>query len=285
VRRYDVVGVPVRVSPAWLMLREPADAAARSTELPARIGWSPVSAAPAVVHDLGCGSGAMGRWLAPLLPGAQHWVLHDRDPALLERALQDPPAGAADGAPVTVETRRSDITMLDSDDLAGAALVTASALLDMMTEEELERFVRTCTSAGCPVLVALSVVGRVDLEPADPLDEDLLAAFNAHQRRTDGGRTLLGPDAVEVASRLFGRYGAEVIVRPSPWRLGAADTALTGEWLTGWLDAACEQRPELSAAAAAYRRRRQAELGSGDLHVTVHHQDLLALPDTHDRPR
>src|SRR3954453_11651763 len=117
------------------MLREPADAAARSTELPARIGWSPVSAAPAVVHDLGCGSGAMGRWLAPLLPGAQHWVCHDRDPVLLERARQDRPVRAADGAPVTVETRQDDITTLDADDLAGARLVTASALLDMMTAD------------------------------------------------------------------------------------------------------------------------------------------------------
>jgi hypothetical protein len=238
-----------------------------------------------VVHDLGCGSGAMGRWFAPLLPGAQHWVLHDRDPVLLERARQDRPGCAADGAPVTVETRQDDITALDADDLAGARLVTASALLDMMTADELERFVRTCTSAGCPVLVALSVVGRVDLEPADPLDDDLADAFNAHQRRTDAGRSLLGPDAVEVATGLFRRYGAEVLVRPSPWRLGAGETALTREWLAGWLGAACEQRPGLSTAAEAYQVRRRAQLDRGDLRVTVHHQDLLALPGSGDSTR
>ena len=49
--------------------------------------------------------------------------------------------------------------------------------------------------AGRPMLLALTVVGRVTLTPADPLDARIGAAFNAHQRR--GG--LLGPDAVAAA--------------------------------------------------------------------------------------
>ena len=47
-----------------------------------------------VIHDLGGGSGAMGRWLAPRLPGPQHWVVHDRDADLLELAVADRRAGA-----------------------------------------------------------------------------------------------------------------------------------------------------------------------------------------------
>ena len=65
-----------------------------------------------VIHDLGCGTGAMGRWLAPRLPGPQHWVVHDRDAELLAVAAEDLPGEAADGAAVTVETRQSDITRL-----------------------------------------------------------------------------------------------------------------------------------------------------------------------------
>ena len=72
-----------------------------------------------VIHDLGCGTGAMGRWLAPLLPGPQHWVVHDRDADLLALAAADPPGPAADGAAVTVEPRQSDITRLNPGDLAG----------------------------------------------------------------------------------------------------------------------------------------------------------------------
>ena len=71
--------------PDWLALREPADAEARATDLlePSRAS-APRPAA--VIHDLGCGTGSMGRWLAPRLPGRQHWIMYDRDPDLLDHA-------------------------------------------------------------------------------------------------------------------------------------------------------------------------------------------------------
>ena len=92
----------------------------------------------------------MGRWLAPLLPGPQRWVLHDRDPDLLEAAAVDLPVAAADGAPVAVETRLADITQLGTDDLAGATLITASALLDLMTEDELAGLIGVCAGGRVP---------------------------------------------------------------------------------------------------------------------------------------
>ena len=123
------------------------------------------------------------------------------------------------------------------------------------------------------MLLALTVVGRVTLSPADPLDARIGAAFNAHQRR--GG--LLGPDAVAaVVDEL--RDGAEVVVRPSPWRLDAAHAELTTEWLDGWVAAACEQEPALAVEAGAYRDRRLAQAAAGELAVTVDHADLLVLP-------
>ena len=100
----------IRVSPDWLDLREPADAAARAADLVEHLRRHLPATGRRVIHDLGCGTGAMGRWLAPLLPGPQHWVLHDRDPDLLALAAADLPGPAADGAPVAVETRQSDIT-------------------------------------------------------------------------------------------------------------------------------------------------------------------------------
>ena len=112
------------------------------------------------------------------------------------------------------------------------------------------------------MLLTLSVVGRVDLSPADPLDAGVAAAFDAHQRRTTERGRLLGPDAVAVAVEAFGRLGAEVLVRPSPWRLGASEADLAAEWFTGWVGAACEQQVELAAEADAYARRRLAEATS-----------------------
>jgi hypothetical protein len=268
----------VRVSPEWLVVREPADAAARSAELAERLGRHLPAAGRLVIHDLGGGSGAMSRWLAPRLPGPQHWVIHDRDASLLELAVAGPPGPAADGAAVTVEARRSDITRLAPGDLAGASLITASALLDMLTADELAGMLAACIRIGCPLLLTLTVVGRVALTPADPLDALLAAAFDAHQRRTTTAGRLLGPDAVAAAVEELRGTGAEVLVRPSPWRLDGARPALMAGWLGGWLAAACEQEPALVAEAGAYRDRRLAQAAAGDLAVTVDHADLLALP-------
>jgi len=136
--------------------------------------------------------------------------------------------------------------------------------------------VSICAGAGCPILLTLSVVGRVELTPADPLDRRVAAAFDAHQRRTTPGGRLLGPDAVARAADAFGRLGAEILVRPSPWRLGASQAELAAEWFTGWVRAACEQQVEL--AAHGYKCRRLAQATAGQLTVIVHHADLLILP-------
>ncbi len=259
----------VPVTPEWLELREPADAAARSDELAERLGRHLPASGHLVIHDLGGGSGAMGRWLAPRLPAArQHWVVHDRDERLLELAMTRCPPGAA----ITVEARRSDITRLAPGDLAGASAVVASALLDLLSADELARMLGA--AAGSPMLLALSVVGRVTFTPADPLDARIVAAFNTHQRR---GRRL-GPDAFAAAADRLRASGAEVIVRPSPWRLAAAHADLMAEWFGGWIAAACEQEPALTAQTVAYRDRRLAQVAAGELAVTVDHADLLVLP-------
>jgi SAM-dependent methyltransferase len=268
----------VRASSEWLTLREPADADARASDLVEALrGYLPRGRA-VTVHDLGCGSGSMARWLATRLDGPQHWVMFDRDEELLVRAAEDPPERAADGAPVTAETRLRDITRLEPGELAGTDLITASALLDMMTADELARLAATCAAAGRPVLITLSVTGRVELVPADPFDQSVTDAFNAHQRRATAGGRLLGPDAGHAAVAELRRLGFDVVDRPSPWRLGPDRAALVAEWFTGWLAAACEQRPELGARAAEYGPRRLAEAGAGRLSVTVHHRDLLAVP-------
>ncbi len=266
-------GVFRRVSPDWLGLREEADAAARSTELVARVGQYIDGRPSVVIHDLGCGTGSMGRWLAPKLAGQQHWIMYDRDEELLGEASAGTVDTSADGAPVTVEVRRCDITRLTAADIVGGSLVTGSALLDLLTAAQVERVVAACVGAGCPALLTLSVDGRVDLMPADPLDAEIAAAFSAHQRR----RWRLGPDAVEVAVDAFARRGAATLVRPSPWRLGSESLDLLAAWLDAWLDAACEQRPALAGPATAYAARRVAQIAEGRLDVVVHHNDLLAL--------
>ncbi len=246
----------------WLALREPADADARADDLliPLR---AHLGARDLVIRDLGSGTGAMARWLSPRLLTPHRWVLTDRDPDLLAHA-------AVPGA----VTDLRDLTSLTPSDLADTALVTGSALLDLLTAEEVTRLAELCVKAGCPALFTLSVVGKVALEPADPLDEEVARAFNAHQRRTVDGLALLGPDAVAVIAGVFEDLGATVYRCPSPWRLGPAHPELLTACLQGWLGAACELAEGLGEVAGAYLRRRLA----GPLRVTVHHEDLLAVP-------
>jgi hypothetical protein len=261
----------------WLTLREPVDAQTRSRELVEavlpRLGEPPI-----VVHDLGSGAGSMMRWLAPLLPGPQTWVLHDRNEGLLETALEsEPPADAAAG-PVSVVARLGELDRLGGDDLHGASLVTASALLDVLASEELHRVVSACLSAGVPALFSLSVTGRVQLHPRHPLDEALRVAFNAHQLRALQGRRLLGPHAVAVARGLFLQAGWHVRPADTPWVLDATASDLTAEWLQGWVDAAVEQNPALGAQTESYVELRTAQLLAGSLTAVMHHRDLLAWP-------
>ncbi|MFI7542693.1 methyltransferase domain-containing protein [Actinoplanes sp. NPDC049599] len=259
-------------SSTWLTLREPADAAARARDLVEALRLP--AGGELVIRDLGCGTGSMGRWLAPLLPGPQRWVLHDRDPALLAHAAAHLPAAAADGTAVTVRTAQGDVTALTAADLAGTSLVTCSALLDLFTTEEVAALAEACVTSDTPALFTLSVVGEVTFEPADPLDAVVADAFNAHQRRSVGGRRLLGPEAVGAAAEAFARVGVSVTTRSSPWQLGPEHAALTAEWLRGWLSAAAEQRPDLELDD--YLKARTTAAEAGRLRVTVGHQDLLA---------
>jgi SAM-dependent methyltransferase len=250
-------------SESWLSLREPADAEARAAGLVPLIG-RPVR----VIRDLGCGTGSLGRWLAPLLPAPQHWIMADRDPALLEFARQNMPFEG-----VTVETSLSDVTTLTAADLAGTDLVTCSALLDLLTEAEVTALAEACAGAGTAALFTLSVAGEVRLDPALPEDTAVQDAFNAHQRRTVDGRRLLGPDAPAAAVAAFEKAGATVTTRPSPWRLGPDRAGLTGQWLRGWVGAAAEERPDLRLDGYLEARTAHVPVGS------VGHVDLLAIFD------
>ena len=265
--------VAAGLSVGWLALRERADAAARSTDL-VQLVTAAQGLRPWVLHDLGAGTGSMARWLAPRLPGTQHWVLHDRDHVLLEVGVGTPPKDAV-GRPVVTTSAAGELDDLTAEDLAGATVITASAVLDMLTAAQVERLCAVIAATGAALLITLTVTGEVELGPGDPLDAPLRRAFNDHQRRAG----LLGPDAAALAARSLASRHYRVTTRHTPWHLGPADSDLTRAWLEGWVSAAVDERPALRAAAAGYLRRRTPHLDSGGLSVTVGHRDLFAAPD------
>jgi hypothetical protein len=212
-------------------------------------------------------------------------LLHDLDGDLLAVANAHPTGRSSDGATLAFESQTTDVMHLDAQALSGADLVTASALLDMMTGREVADLVETCAALRRPILMCLSVVGDVALWPAHPLDDRIAKAFNAHQRRSTERGDLLGPDAATFAAEAFRARGLEVRLESTPWRLGAADAQLIAEWFEGWFGAALEHDAELVKEAARYGAERRFQAQAGLLAVSVGHVDLLALPASQSRAK
>lgn len=267
----------LEVSSEWLALREPEDADTRSREL-ALTAAALLPNGPIVVHDLGSGIGSMMRWLAPRLPGPQTWILHDWNADLIERAIDGAHPPDRDNAAISVYSRTGNLANLRPTDLVGASLVTASALLDVLTSRETHAIVNACVRARCPALLALSVTGDVRLSPRDELDATFEHAFNAHQLRQAVNRQQLGRYGAPIARGLFTQAGWHVRPRTTVWRLDHRRPRLLSEWFYGWVDAAVEQDLGLRTEAKRYRQLRTSQIDRGELAAHVRHVDLLAWP-------
>lgn len=248
----------------WLALREPADRTARDAAL-ARRAAEEAGPAPLVV-DLGCGTGASRRALAPLLPAGTRWRLVDNDRDLLALAG----AEAGDGAEL-VEADLGDVGALP---LRDATLVTASALLDLMPEAWVARLVQRLDA---PFYAALSYDGRMAWTPEDARDAAVTAAFNRHQRGDKGLGPALGPEAGRRCTALLEDAGFTVWTADSPWRIGPEPTpegiALQRE-LTDGIAAAAAEAGEPEAPAWGRHRHDAADRST----CLIGHLDLLAIP-------
>lgn len=226
--------------------------------------------------DLGSGTGSNLRWLAPRLGGLAAWTLVDHDPELLARSGES----GVEGVPgvASVERVVGDLAREGLEAALRADLVTASALLDLVSEAWLERLVAVCATARAAALFALTWDGGIEWDgPSDPGDALVRAAVSDHQRSDKGVGPALGPTAAPAAARLFHDAGYATTLVPSPWRLAAADRALAHALLAGWADAAAAQRPADAVRIRAWEERRRGTL-AGEFGLLVGHLDLLALP-------
>jgi len=282
-------------SAEWLALREPFDAAARSAALVAELRAHLAQrdgAAPLEVVDLGAGAGSNLRYLTPLLGGEQSWRLVDHDRALLDAAIAATRVWAeARGAHVhqqgsALTVRAADFVcevhceQRDLRDIAGVSLparglVTAAALLDLVSAKWLEALARRATAALAYVCFVLTYDGRSICTPADSEDAAVLALFNRHQRGDKGFGPALGPNAVSAAVSAFARRGYHLSVRPSDWRIGARDAAVQHALLDGWLGAALEMAPDRTRDLTAWHERRRVLVAAGSATLSVGHVDLV----------
>jgi len=266
---------------AWLALREPHDRAARSGAVLAAVTRACAGFTRAAVTDLGCGTGATLRALAPHLPARQSWRLLDNDAGLLKEALARGAVAVPAGSSVTA------VTCSLAGDFDGALgdcdLVTTSALLDLVSEAWFDRLVAVLTRRARPFYAALSYDGGVALSPACRGDGEVIAAVNRHQRTDKGLGPALGPDAARIAPERLRDAGFAVVEGRSDWRLGPHDRAIQSETLAGWATAAREILRD-PALIAEWLSEREDHVAAGRSHMRVGHLDLFATPAGCDGP-
>jgi hypothetical protein len=260
----------------WLALREPADHAARSMSLTcAAIESLPDGAAPRIL-DLAAGTGSNFRYLTAAgfnSTSRAEFLLVDHDPALLARIPTTP----------DVATRCLDLSTLDDRSIFdGRALVTASALLDLVSEAWLRVLAARCAESGAAVLFALTYDGLIGCSPEDPDDGSIVGLVNEHQRADKGFGPALGPDAASVAAGCFEKAGYQVQRSRSDWRLAPEDRDLQSLLIDGWAQAATEIAPAQARVIDGWRDRRLAHVAAGWSEIVVGHEDIMGILEAGD---
>jgi hypothetical protein len=281
----------------WLRLRAPFDRAARDENLARRFAAALRRPAdrPLRLVDLGTGTGANARVLAPLIGGDQDWLLIDDDSALLGWCAAEQIAWATregyavekDGDAVVIRAPGGRWRFAArSADLAGGlaqALVepydgmTMAALADLVSAAWIDGLATLLERRRVPLLSALVVDGRRQWHP--PVEPDALVrdAFALHQRRDKGFGPALGPTAPVYLGARLAAAGYAVATATSDWRVGPDHRRMLAAVIDAEVIAAAEARPDLAPVIAAWHAQRQAEIAAGVLALAVGHRDLLAI--------
>jgi hypothetical protein len=277
----------------WLALREPADTAARSLSLTRAIASVLASDHELRVLDLGAGTGSNPRFLAEHLPGRQRWLLVDHDDRLLAEAPQKAASWASvhghrvssDASEILIRgaslecrmsTRRMDLRAAVEDGTLYEEhqLVTASALLDLVSAPWLQTLAARCAQHRVCVLFALTYDGRIECSPREPEDDTLRDLVNRHQRTDKGFGAALGPDAAAAAQAYLAGVGYDVRTERSDWVLKPESDELQRQLIDGWTEAAHAIAPERATMIQAWRERRVAHINAHRSHLVVGHTDL-----------
>ena len=258
----------------WLARREPYDTRARNRDVLDSVAAAAAAGDAVAVVDLACGTGSTLRALAPRLPSRQDWRLVDNDLSLLARAAAGKAIPGIAVTRIPVDLTRDLEAALDG----RVNLVTASALLDLVSAEWLDRLVIEVAARRLPFYAALNYDGRVSFDPADPLDAAVIAAVNLHQQTDKGFGPALGPSAAEAAIKRFQAADYAVVHGRSDWHLLPRDHGIQRDMLAGWAGAAREIGAVSLPDAAAWLTRRRDLLAAVRSTIKVGHVDIFARP-------
>jgi len=261
-------------SAEWLALREPYDARARNPSILDAVVASAEGCLAMRIVDLAAGIGATLRALAPRLSARQVWRLVDNNPELLTHARKLTRSGSC-----AIEARALDLNCGLEDALNGPIdLVTAFALLDLVSETWLAGLVGEIVRRSIPIYATLSYDGRAAISPADPFDAAIVAAVNRHQTTDKGFGPALGPAAAAAAIAQLQSMDYSVVRGASDWVLGPDDRELQMKIFANWASAACGSAGLSHADMVGWLARRRAAVIAGCSSVRIGHVDFFATP-------
>jgi hypothetical protein len=261
-------------SAEWLSLREPYDLVARNTTVIDAVARAFLGQTAISIVDLACGTGATLRAVGPHLPPRQNWRLVDNNLSLLAQVAKPPGLSQ-----VSVITRPVDLARDLELALDGPLdLITASALLDLVSAEWLDRLIVEAAARRLPVYAALSYDGRTVTDPAAVFDEELLTGFNLHQRTDKGFGPALGPRAATRAVERFVHFGYSVVQGRSDWLFGPDDRAIQEALFADWAGLGALTTTISVNEIARWLALRRAALAQGRSRLRVGHVDIFARP-------
>ena len=256
-------------SAEWLALREPADWRSRSARVTNAVVYALPKGRVVRAVDLAAGTGSNTRFLRRTLTPPQERLSVHHDPDLFSSA-------PSRRSGFDIRTHAMDLwhTGELATVLQGQEMVTASALLDLVSEEWLQALCATCRSQRSVVLFALSYDGRMIPLPEEPEDELVEPSRIVINRPTKGlaGRSGLTPQRGRRSSSktwatrscAIEATGCSIASRRS-WQRQLID---------GWAEAATAIAPAEAEIIGRWRKRRIEHIAGERSRVIVGHEDL-----------
>ena len=271
----------------WLELRRAADDAARNVAVRDAVARKFAGRPSLRIADLASGTGANIRALSPFLGTVQHWSSIDHNAELLSDARTRFQLWAdgceTDGGAIRlskaesrieVVQREGDLAANPAPHLSGSFdLVTASAFLDLVSVDWIEKFAAALAALRLPLYATLTYTGEERWRPPHSSDAKILAAFASHQTSDKGFGRAAGAGAGRMAIESLKRRGYHITEGDSSWRLRPEQRPLMTELLDGIVLAVAETGliapGELSDWHAARKSSSECVIG---------HIDFFAMP-------
>lgn len=282
----------------WLEERYRLDAGARNKHVERAVLEAFQGFPPLYVLDVGSGLGANARYYSCLFSSNQEWILVEKSEVLSLRAIPSLRFWAeankwmteelSEGLQVWMSEKEVRIksikaSFFDSSeivDLFRINLVTANAVMDLVSEDQFVTFAENLISNRIPLLATMNYESMY-FEPEDEEDVEFIALYERHMKRSQEFGSAMGPDSTRRIIDFSVKRGCPVIYGKSTWNIDYGDLKMM-QFLFRFINQALSENicsnGERVRMEAWFRRKRQ-QVKNQKLKMVVEHSDIFVRMD------